>query len=267
MFIGAAENFTIYAPAGNETWLDPAAYDASAQTWAGYPIEFYEFKNPSGTVGNLTWELDKEGTLTISGKGRMGNYTVGNAPWKEHVREILRIVIGEGVTDICFEAFEGCINLKYLTVEGKNRQFSDDGDVIYNKNKNELLCVPAGITGEYVILESMTEIADGAFAGCENLAGIKTVQPVRKLLRAPGAAENIVTLPESVEKLGARAFEGCGSITEIKIGADVQSIGAGAFDGIVISGLIAILLAELLGEIIERMRRGTRANVRKENAQ
>ena len=34
--------------------------------------------------------------------------------------------------------------------------------------------------------------------------------------------------------------------------------GAGAVDGIVIAGIVAVLLAELLGEIIERMKRGTR---------
>ena len=34
--------------------------------------------------------------------------------------------------------------------------------------------------------------------------------------------------------------------------------GAGALDGIVIAGIVAVLLAELLGEIIERMKRGTK---------
>ena len=38
--------------------------------------------------------------------------------------------------------------------------------------------------------------------------------------------------------------------------------GAGAADAIVISGLLAVLLAELLGEVIERMKRGTRPPVR-----
>ena len=38
--------------------------------------------------------------------------------------------------------------------------------------------------------------------------------------------------------------------------------GAGAFDGIVIAGLLGVLLAELLGEIIERMKRGTRRPTR-----
>lgn len=39
--------------------------------------------------------------------------------------------------------------------------------------------------------------------------------------------------------------------------------GAGAMDGIVIAGLLAVLLADLLGEILERMQRGTQAPRRK----
>ena len=38
--------------------------------------------------------------------------------------------------------------------------------------------------------------------------------------------------------------------------------GAGAVDGIVIAGIVAVLLAELLGEIIERMKRGTQRPTR-----
>ena len=38
--------------------------------------------------------------------------------------------------------------------------------------------------------------------------------------------------------------------------------GAGGFDGIVIAGITAVLLAEILGEIIERMKRGTQRPTR-----
>ena len=38
--------------------------------------------------------------------------------------------------------------------------------------------------------------------------------------------------------------------------------GAGAFDGIVVAGIVGVLLAELLGEIIERMVRGTKRPTR-----
>ncbi len=39
--------------------------------------------------------------------------------------------------------------------------------------------------------------------------------------------------------------------------------GAGAFDGIVIAGLLAVLLAEILGEIIERIQRGKKPPTKK----
>ena len=38
--------------------------------------------------------------------------------------------------------------------------------------------------------------------------------------------------------------------------------GAGAFDGIVVAGIVGVLLAELLGEVIERMVRGTKRPTR-----
>ena len=38
--------------------------------------------------------------------------------------------------------------------------------------------------------------------------------------------------------------------------------GAGAVDGIVVAGLVGVLLAELLGEIIERMKRGAQRPTR-----
>jgi len=38
--------------------------------------------------------------------------------------------------------------------------------------------------------------------------------------------------------------------------------GAGAFDGIVVAGIVGVLLAELLGEFIERMTRGTKRPIR-----
>lgn len=165
----------------------------------------------TGTCGDLTWTLDNAGTLTISGKGRMGNYTVGNAPWKQYVREILKVVIGEGVTDICFEAFEGCINLKYLTVEGKNQQFSDDGDVIYNKNKNELLYCPKGKTGEYAVYGGVKTIKASAFEGCTKLTKI--------------------TINNSITSIEDRAFYGCTSLKEAYfVDRQPQYFGSNVFD-------------------------------------
>ena len=44
----------------------------------------------NGTCGeNLTWVLDSEGTLTISGEGEMESYSEGGAPWYSERKNII----------------------------------------------------------------------------------------------------------------------------------------------------------------------------------
>ena len=67
----------------------------------------------SGTCGdNLTWTLDSEGTLTISGTGEMEDYTYVDAPWTDYCNEILKVIINEGCT--CLSSFS-IYNMKQLT--------------------------------------------------------------------------------------------------------------------------------------------------------
>ena len=62
-------------------------------------------ENSCGSKGdNLTWALDKNGVLTISGNGDMADYSVeAPAPWAEC--NIETVSIGEGVTGIGDYAF------------------------------------------------------------------------------------------------------------------------------------------------------------------
>ena len=75
----------------------------------------------SGTCGaagdgsNLTWTLDSEGLLTISGSGDMYDYGYGSsdAPWHGRVKSA---VIAEGVTSIGGCAFYNCRSLTSVTI-------------------------------------------------------------------------------------------------------------------------------------------------------
>ncbi len=63
----------------------------------------------SGTCGeNLTWELDDDGVLTISGTGEMDDYIlaygVGLTPWSRAGR-IKKLVLNDGITSIGGGAF------------------------------------------------------------------------------------------------------------------------------------------------------------------
>ena len=56
----------------------------------------------SGTCGeNLTWTLDDEGTLTISGTGEMEGFP----SWGSYDEDIKSVVINAGATSVCLQQF------------------------------------------------------------------------------------------------------------------------------------------------------------------
>ncbi len=74
----------------------------------------------SGTCGaegdgsNLTWTLDSEGVLTISGSGDMHDYDLPGAPW--YGSQVKSAVIADGVTSIGSHAFYNCTSLTSVTI-------------------------------------------------------------------------------------------------------------------------------------------------------
>ena len=113
----------------------------------------------SGTCGdNLTWTLDDEGLLTISGTGRMIDYDYcGPGPWGA---SCTRIIIENGVTSIGNEAFEWCQDL--TSIEIPNSVVSI-GDHSFQYCSN--LTSP-------IIPASVTSIGIAAFSACSNLTSI-----------------------------------------------------------------------------------------------
>lgn len=67
----------------------------------------------SGTCGdNLTWTLDDEGTLIITGTGEMSS-----SPSWPHLN-VKKVIIQEGATSISYNAFNSCSNLTSITMPG-----------------------------------------------------------------------------------------------------------------------------------------------------
>ena len=70
----------------------------------------------SGKCGeNLTWTLDSDGLLTISGKGEMSNFDWSNSPFDES-ESIKKIIINAGVTSIGDYAFNYCRSLTSVSI-------------------------------------------------------------------------------------------------------------------------------------------------------
>ncbi|MBE6942231.1 MAG: hypothetical protein E7455_08120 [Ruminococcaceae bacterium] len=152
----------------------------------------------SGTCGpNLTWMLDDEGTLTISGTGEMDGYSAcypeiwcdpfdpycrievswDNPPWSEYLLSIVKIIIEPGVTSIGSNAF----------VRGSDRMVPDYG------------C--SNLTS-IVIPDSVTSIGDYAFYCCTSLTSI--------------------TIPNSVTNIGYATFNGSGLTSVTYCGSEAQ---------------------------------------------
>ena len=71
----------------------------------------------SGTCGtDLTWTLDDNGVLTISGSGAMKNYVNTDVPWYSQRMEINEVVLENGVSSIGDYAFVCCGYLTSITI-------------------------------------------------------------------------------------------------------------------------------------------------------
>ena len=96
---------------------------------------------------NLTWSFDKNtGTLTISGTGGMADYSsdaTNPAPWAVYGKEIINLVIENGVTGIGDYAFRDCAALYHATFPGSLTRI---GEAAFPKFEREL---PDGSTVVY----------------------------------------------------------------------------------------------------------------------
>lgn len=84
----------------------------------------------------LEWSFNEStGVLTISGAGDMADYSsvTGVAPWKVFANKITEIQIGDQVTGIGTEAFNGLENLTKVNIPASIARF---GSYIFNNDKN-----------------------------------------------------------------------------------------------------------------------------------
>ena len=176
----------------------------------------------SGTCGDgLTWMLTQDGTLTISGSGRMWEYTDSStAPWYKNRENIVNAVVMSGVTSIGNSAFRGCSSLSSITIpEGVT---SIGWDAFSGCSSLTSITIP----------ESVTSIGDCAFWGCSGLTSVKIPEGVTSIeneaFRGCSSLSSI-TIPGGVTSIGDWAFSGCGSLTNVRIPEGVTSIGDCAF--------------------------------------
>ena len=214
----------------------------------------------SGTCGkNLTWTLDGNGTLTISGTGPMDNYSYDEpAPWHSqgYGSKVKKVIINEGVTSIGDYAFYGCYGLTSITIPSSVTSIG--AWAFYYCFSLTSITIPSSVTNigdgafencsgltSITVPSSVTSIGDGAFEDCYGLTGIWVDsnnatyasdnngvlfnKNKTSLICCPAGYSGAYTIPSSVTSIGYDAFCGCSGLTSITIPSSVTNIGADAF--------------------------------------
>lgn len=213
----------------------------------------------SGSIdGGLSWSLSRSGALTISGSGKMPDFSsVANAaPWDKQKDKIQSVVIESGVQSISGGAFSGCTALEKLSIsetvtqiapnafggctslaafevaEG-NKAFLSVGGVLFSADK-ELLRYPVGKSADYTVPSGTVAIAGGAFKDCAKLESLVIPDSVTAI--GESAFENCaalkrITLPKNITKLEASCFSGCTALAEIALPDSVKTLGEKVFSG------------------------------------
>lgn len=126
-----------------------------------------------------------------------------------------------------FDQFSECPSLTRITVSKESKSFADQDGVLFNKDKTILIRCPGKKAGAYVIPNSVTSIASGAFEDCSGLTSID--------------------IPENVTSIGGMAFSDCSGLTSISIPKGITVIKFATFSGC--NGLTRIIIPEGVTDI------------------
>ncbi len=204
----------------------------------------------SGTTGDLSWALGDDGTLSITGSGKMAGYSSGTAPWYSLRAKILSLEIGEGVTYVGKYAFSDCVRLTSVTVPASLTQISsyafynctaltrvDISDLVSwcslifgagtsghvwatPLNNGASLYLNGSLMTNLEFPAGLTKIKPFTFYGCTSLEEVTVPQGVTAIGEfAFSECENLtrISLPDTLVTVDTYSFNNCAALTRVDI--------------------------------------------------
>ncbi len=181
----------------------------------------------SGNCGangdNLTWTLDDNGTLTISGEGEMADYSIDDprefAPWGRN-EAIKTVNILDGVTSIGNCAFRGCGGIANAVLPNS---ITEVGAFAFQASGLVNITIP----------DNVTKIEERTFLNCGNLTDVTLSENITNIgISAFEECTNLVNinLPASITSIEDSAFSNCVGLENITLPANITSISSNSFN-------------------------------------
>lgn len=199
----------------------------------------------SGNCGeSATWTLDSQGTLTISGSGKMNNYTFTSVPpWSHAENSIYKVVVKEGITHIGDYAFYYFSNLTQVSLPSSLTSIGSHAFAGGN------------MLSEITLPNKLKTIGVAAFEGVDYKHYLKeiTIPSSVRTIGSSAFADNYalknITIKNGVTSLGSNCFNNCEALESVVLPNSITSIGRMCFANT--SSLQYVILPNNLSEIGE----------------
>lgn len=229
------------------------------------------YRIPQGVTTIGDYAFDYVPTLTSitcpEGVDSIGHYAFSSCP------DLTEITLPASFTKMGSGPFALCHKLTTLSVAPDNPSYTSDNNILFNKQKNVLVCYPAGKQDtQYEVPAGVTEIGSQAFYGCSALTQINIPQSVTKMgpsafnactlletVNIPEAVTVIpdycfsecdalksIIIPNKITQIKSKAFNSCFSLASVQFPQNLVTIGTNAFSN---TNLTAAYLPNTVKEI------------------
>ena len=201
----------------------------------------------SGSLGeNISYVLDDEGTLTITGTGDMPDYAkpgyLQGTPFTNN-KDIKTVIIDEGITKTGNGIFRNCPELETVRLPESLKTLGVY--TFYECSGLKNINIPSGLQSveygafyectsltSFQFPDTITSIGESVFGRCTSLTSVHL--PANATSISPGlfsecSSLTTVNLPQGLKTVGGDAFAGCRSFCPDTLPNGLQTIGPGAF--------------------------------------
>ena len=186
----------------------------------------------SGNLGTISWVLDDTGTLTISGKGKLPDFTSNtDSEWKQYKDQIKKIIIEEGITGIGECSFCYCTNCDSVKLPST---ITSIGGGSFGATKIQSINIPAGVSNiglsAFGMCDCLVSInVDNSNSKYSSYDGVLYSKDKKTLLLCPEGKEGVVSLHTATEILGEAAFCECKKVRSINSSKNIKELKKGVF--------------------------------------